>query len=103
MANDDQELLTILQAQGQQFLASFSLPEFSQKKRKRTDNGGKGKNKVSKVVEDESVEEWLGFGSEPSPFDDKNSSEGSSDEDFDEGLKRDQFILVQFYTLLCRI
>lgn len=54
MANHDQEeLLNILQVQGQQFLDSFSIPDFSRKKRKRTEDRSKGKRKVIKISRDD--------------------------------------------------
>jgi hypothetical protein len=63
MADHDREgLLNILETQGRQFLNSFSLLNSFQTKRKRTDDDGKGKGKVSKVTQDEESEEWLGFG-----------------------------------------
>jgi hypothetical protein len=80
----EQDLLNILQAQGLQFLDSFSLPNSNQKKRKRGGDHDKRKDKVSKVDQDkEFEEEWLGF-SGPLRAE-SSSSEESGGEDHDEG------------------
>jgi len=83
MAND--ELLNILQIQGQEFLNSF-LPNPNQKKRKRAGDVGSLKNKFSKVTQnEESEEEWLGFSRHSLILGENNSPEESSGENGDEG------------------
>ena len=70
--SDDQELLRILEAQGRQFLQSFSIPHAL--------SGGKEKGSAPRddaVDGDDSNEEWGGIGhSSPS---DGGSSEGEND------------------------
>jgi hypothetical protein len=87
MSNHDREdLLNILQTQGQQFLSSFSLPPANRKKRKRDDIDGNGKTKISKATQDEvsgSEAEWLGFSGHLSV---RSGSDESSAESCDEGL-----------------
>ena len=67
MAIEDESLLNILQAHGQQFLDSFSVPE-NEKKRKRS-SGSVPAAKLAKrettrsVDSSDSAEEWFGFGS----------------------------------------
>ena len=70
MAIEDESLLDILQAHGQQFLDSFSVPE-NEKKRKRS-SGSVPTAKLAKretatrtrsVDLSDSAEEWFGFGS----------------------------------------
>lgn len=81
MSTDHEDLLRILQTQGQQFMNSFSTKQPSPKKRKRTDDGGKGKKKkISKSSDSEEgeEEEWLGVNISDDLQDiSDNDSEGS--------------------------
>jgi hypothetical protein len=81
----DEGLLSVLQAHGQEFLNSFSLPYPNKNKRKRVGDDYERMNHVSKVTEDESEEEWLGFSEHAFILDESNGCEKSSDGDGDEG------------------
>ena len=84
--DDQEELLNILQTQGQEFLSSFSWPHPNQNKRKRTGGDGNGKSNVSKVTQgEESEEEWQGFSGYPAVLEEYNGFEERSDEGGDQG------------------
>lgn len=75
---DHRQLLSQLQAQGEEFLSSFEILDTAPKKRKKEGNGDKRKMKKIKAIEDaESAEEWYGFGG--------NASGSSNLIDNDEG------------------
>lgn len=84
--SDREELLSILEEQGRQFLDSFSLPESRNKKRKRdVKDIETGKKKSAKVIEEpveDWEEEWLGVGHQVQGSD---KSEHTEDGDVDEG------------------
>jgi hypothetical protein len=64
MSDDEGGLLSILQAHGQRFLQSFTLPTDRIKKRKYEDDAN-GVTKKSRNVEDNEYEEWHGIHDTP--------------------------------------
>ncbi|KAA1466198.1 hypothetical protein DENSPDRAFT_830956 [Dentipellis sp. KUC8613] len=83
--SENQELLNILQAHGQEFLASFGEPSSSTKKRKinEIEDAAASEGSGSSGESEESGEdEWLGFGSE----EDGSDGEDGEDEEKDDGF-----------------
>ncbi|KAJ7700000.1 hypothetical protein B0H17DRAFT_273864 [Mycena rosella] len=80
MSTSDDDLLQILNAHGQQFLGSFSLPTPTTKKRKRADNSSRSA-KIPKLQTPElDEEEWTGIQVEQSDFGEENDFEQEDDE-----------------------
>ncbi|OBZ71798.1 hypothetical protein A0H81_08291 [Grifola frondosa] len=92
MADDQQDLLRILEAHGQQFLESFPSPALNGKRKTEEEEGKKeGKRKRQKTEldqnkSDESEAEWTGFDSILS------DDEVGEEEEDDPGDEDDQFV-----------
>ncbi|KAF9226470.1 hypothetical protein BS17DRAFT_775674 [Gyrodon lividus] len=61
MEDDQERLLSILQAHGQQFLNSFDIPTTSKRKRRRSSLQDVRPSRYLATEESESNEEWKGF------------------------------------------
>ncbi|KZP03848.1 hypothetical protein FIBSPDRAFT_768340 [Athelia psychrophila] len=80
--SDQEALLKILQAQGQQFLDSFASPASKQKKRKReTDDSEQVSKPARRVAEVVSEDEWQGIAHASEESEESDGSEESGDED----------------------
>ena len=91
--HDHEDLLRILQAHGHKFMSLFSSYESPQKKRKRANDGGKGRKKASKLSDlensDGEEEEWVGINL-------SDDTQGISDNE-SEGSRRQSLLLILGY------
>ncbi|KZT74447.1 hypothetical protein DAEQUDRAFT_660597 [Daedalea quercina L-15889] len=79
---DQDELLRILEARGQQFLSSFASPAIMGK-RKDTSNTDTRCSKKQKIREADSEEEWSGIGSSNESEAEAESKDSDSDEEIE--------------------
>ncbi|KII94780.1 hypothetical protein PLICRDRAFT_33591 [Plicaturopsis crispa FD-325 SS-3] len=93
MSSDENDLLSILEAHGQQFLSAFSIPESTGKKRRRklSDQDDSRQSKAPRKSEDSASdiehEEWTGFGASGS--DDEDESQRADDENGAEDFEQE--------------
>jgi len=103
----DDELLSVLQKQGLEFLNSFSLPNSNPGKRKRATDDGNLTNKVSKVAQDgeesDSQDEWLGISRHSPMLGESNSLGERSGENDDDGRSPNTSLSPSIFMLLIRI
>lgn len=88
MAEEKQELLNLLNSYGQQFMSSFESSIFASKRKDTPEAGPSSSRKKRRVedvpeLEEESEEEWLGFGGS------RNGDESNTEdeEDISEGTR----------------
>lgn len=86
MVEDKEQLLNLLNSYGNDFMASFDPSIFSGKRKSEPEAGPSSRRKKVKVeetvsVEDESEEEWTGFGGS----DDEERSDEEDEKDVSEG------------------
>ncbi|KAI0069090.1 hypothetical protein BV25DRAFT_1925886 [Artomyces pyxidatus] len=92
MADDEQALLSVLNAHGQDFLASFASPSSQGQKRKRVTVAAAGPSSKAARLDDEELEEeeeWLGFGTSAPASDEGSSNPGEYESDDGEDLVED--------------